>query len=219
MYDVGRARRVCQSFLRAAARLPRRRLAGTNLVYCGAQANRIDGRRRGVPSAGLAAPALEDWQDQIMPLGFLLLVIGFPLLELALLIKLGQVWGVGPVIALVIGTALLGALVLRTQGLAALGRVRDAVEKGRPTAGPLADGMLRAVAGALLIAPGVLTDIAGAALLVPPLRRWIAEHMLARAGEATTVTVEVRDGEIRASRFERPRGRRRCAGDRGVRAA
>lgn len=148
-----------------------------------------------------------------MPLGLLLLVVAYPLLELALLIKLGRMWGVGPTLALVIATGIAGALVLRTQGLAALGRMREAATSGWSAADPLVDGMLRAIAGLLLVAPGVLTDIAGALLLVPPVRRWVAGRMLAGMHTTGDVTIEVsegevREGEARASRFD-PRGRHR----------
>jgi len=110
----------------------------------------------------------------------ILLFTAVPLLELALLIWMGNHVGVVPTIALVLTTGVLGAALARHQGLATWGRFHAALGAGRLPEGELIEGLLILVAGALLITPGLLTDTTGFLLLVPPLR-----HRLARwTGEA-----------------------------------
>lgn len=97
-----------------------------------------------------------------------------PVLELALLIKTGQLIGVWPTVALVVTTALTGALIISRQSLSVLRRTLEAVAEGRPPVAPVLDGLFLLVAGALLLTPGLMTDVVALLLLVPPVRRAIA---------------------------------------------
>lgn len=104
--------------------------------------------------------------------GVLFLVfIAVPFLELALLLKAGQMFGFWPTLALVLGTAILGATLLHRQGLATFRRIFSDFEGGQVPVESVADGAMIMLAGALLLAPGFLTDITGLLLLVPPVRR------------------------------------------------
>jgi len=115
-----------------------------------------------------------------MFLRLLLLFTVVPLLELFLLVKLGTVVGVGPTIALVIFTGVLGAWLARQQGLGVLRRLRAELEAGRLPAGALIDGLLILVAGAVLLTPGLLTDALGFVLLVPPSRAVVRRIVVER---------------------------------------
>jgi UPF0716 protein FxsA len=136
-----------------------------------------------------------------MFLRLLLLFTVVPLLELFLLVKLGTVVGVGPTIALVIFTGVLGAWLARQQGLGVLRRLRAELEAGRLPAGALIDGLLILVAGAVLLTPGLLTDALGFVLLVPPSRavvRRIVVERFARGKEnerPEIIDVEWREDE------------------------
>jgi UPF0716 protein FxsA len=101
-----------------------------------------------------------------------------PVLELALLIKTGQLIGVWPTVALVVTTALTGALIISRQSLSVLRRTLEAVAEGRPPVAPVLDGLFLLVAGALLLTPGLMTDVAALLLLVPPVRRAIARTIM-----------------------------------------
>lgn len=107
----------------------------------------------------------------------LLLFIAVPLAEIAILIKLGEVIGIGATILLVIGTAVLGVSLLKRQGLAALSRARSAMDAGEFPVESVIDGACLLIAGAFLLTPGLLTDTVGFSLLVPAFRlslaRWI----------------------------------------------
>lgn len=90
-----------------------------------------------------------------------------PLVELGLLIKIGNFVGVLPTIALVVFTGALGAWLARSQGLKTLHRVQQEWAGGQIPTDALLDGMLILVAGAVLLTPGLLTDLAGFFLLTP----------------------------------------------------
>jgi len=103
-----------------------------------------------------------------------------PIVEMYLLIKVGGYIGAWPTIALVMVTAVIGVTVLRIQGLATLTRGVGRLNRGELPAREMVEGLLLAVAGALLLTPGFVTDAFGFLLLVPPARRRIAEHVLRR---------------------------------------
>lgn len=116
-----------------------------------------------------------------MPIVLALAFIIFPIVEIALLIKTGQLIGFWPTLGIVIGTGFAGAFLLRQQGFAVANRIGAELKAGRPPLEALADGAMLLVAGAFLLAPGILTDVAGLLLLLPPVRalvrRVIADRM------------------------------------------
>ena len=112
-------------------------------------------------------------------LKLLLLFIIVPLMELALLIKLGSLIGVLDTILLIIFTGAAGAILVRAAGIQCLFTVRQQLQSGMFPADELCNGLLILIAGALLITPGLLTDIAGFALLVPPVRAVIKTRLRA----------------------------------------
>lgn len=105
---------------------------------------------------------------------FLLLFIATPLIELWLLIKVGGVIGAPSTIGLVLLTAVVGVALIRHQGLSTLMRGQQRLDAGELPAGEMAEGMMLACAGILLLTPGFCTDALGFALLIPPLRRRLA---------------------------------------------
>lgn len=115
-----------------------------------------------------------------MRLFFFLLFIAVPLAELALLIKVGEIIGVGATILLVIATAVIGVSLLKRQGLSALEKARKTVEAGDFPVESVVDGACLLVAGAFLLTPGLITDTLGFALLIPALRRGIARWLFGK---------------------------------------
>lgn len=103
----------------------------------------------------------------------LLAIVALPLIEIAVMIKVGQAIGLLPTLGLLVGAAILGVVLLRQQGFSVLIEMRRRVEEGRVPARAVADAMMIGFAAVLLVLPGFLTDIAGIALLLPPLRTLI----------------------------------------------
>lgn len=109
---------------------------------------------------------------------FLLFTV-VPLVELWLLLRIGARIGPGPTLAWVVATGLLGAVLIRSEGIGVLRRILEEVRAGGSTALPLVEGALVLLGGALLVTPGLLTDLTGILLLLPPTRRLLAPHALA----------------------------------------
>ncbi|MEM7343462.1 MAG: FxsA family protein [Chloroflexota bacterium] len=105
----------------------------------------------------------------------LLLFIIIPIIELTLLIQLGQWIGTLPTIGIIFVTGVLGAFLARRQGLQVLARIRGDFGSGRIPADSLSDGAMILVASAVLLTPGVLTDIFGFLCLIPTTRRVIKQ--------------------------------------------
>jgi len=109
-----------------------------------------------------------------------LIFVAIPLLEIVLLIKVGQLIGFWWTVLIVIGTAALGTSLLHRQGLETLRRMTTSVRLGTPPVQPLVEGALLLGAGALLLTPGLITDALGLLLLVPPIRSLIARAFMSR---------------------------------------
>lgn len=108
-----------------------------------------------------------------MLLRLMLLFILIPLIELAILVYLGTIIGALYTVLIVVATGILGAVMSRHQGLAALSRIRSNINSGIMPANELFDGALILAGGLLLLTPGIITDIVGFAVLVPQTRRII----------------------------------------------
>jgi UPF0716 protein FxsA len=106
-----------------------------------------------------------------------ILFIAVPILELWLIIEIGGLIGVVPTLALLLADALLGSLLLRHQGRGAWRRFNQALAERRFPAREVADGLMIAVGGTLLLTPGFITDVFGLFLLIPPTRA-IARRVL-----------------------------------------
>jgi len=119
-----------------------------------------------------------------------LIFVVVPMLELLLLIKIGQSIGALPTVALVVGTALTGAFIISRQSLTVVGRSLEALSNGRTPVEPVLDGLFLLVAGALMLTPGLITDVVALALLVPPLRRRIARAAMRWALRRTQAHLE-----------------------------
>jgi UPF0716 protein FxsA len=100
-------------------------------------------------------------------------LIGVPLVEIALFIKIGGWIGLGPTLALIVLAAVIGALIVRVQGIGVLSRAQRELAQGSLPVVSVFEGLCLVIAGVLLITPGFFTDAIGALLLVPPVRRML----------------------------------------------
>ncbi|MBB5213258.1 FxsA family protein [Microbulbifer hydrolyticus] len=110
----------------------------------------------------------------------LILFIVMPILEMWVLISVGQQIGALPTIGLVLLTAVVGLALLRRQGISTVMRAQQKMQAGEMPAREMAEGIFLAVGGALLLTPGFVTDAIGFACLIPGLRQLILGKLLSR---------------------------------------
>ncbi|HET9302306.1 MAG TPA: FxsA family protein, partial [Propionibacteriaceae bacterium] len=118
------------------------------------------------------------------PLALLaLLLIAIPILEVWLLVQVGQWLGLLPTVLILIVEAVIGVLLMRHEGSRAWKALNDAFTNGKVPTGELADAALILVGGVLLMLPGFLTDIIGFLFLLRwsrPLARKVIAFFVAR---------------------------------------
>ena len=140
-----------------------------------------------------------------MPLFIIFIVI--PLIEIALFVTVGERIGIFATLFLCLVTAMIGAALIRQQGLATLFSARRAMEQGEMPLREIFDGFCLAIAGASLITPGFFTDTIGFLLLIPAVRSWLL-HILPRffdveaVGMSASQTRRARDPYVIDAEFE-----------------
>ncbi|MEO1608608.1 MAG: FxsA family protein [Pseudomonadota bacterium] len=130
------------------------------------------------------------------------------LTELTILITMGRYIGIWWTILIVAGTAFIGTMVLRQQGLRTLAHINKSMARGVPPVEPLVEGFLIVIAGALLLTPGIITDVIGFSLLVPQLRQrvaiWGLERFLIKATVHVRTPKENRETSDRQHQSPQP---------------
>ena len=109
-----------------------------------------------------------------------LLFLLVPLIEIALFIQVGGFIGLWWTLGIVILTAILGAALVRGQGLAVLSQISSSIDQLEDPTEPLVHGAMILFSGALLLTPGFFTDAVGFALLVPGIRSWLFKQIRQR---------------------------------------
>lgn len=122
-----------------------------------------------------------------MPLLLFAIFVAVPIVEIAIFIQVGGLIGLWPTIAIVLGTALLGATLIRVQGFQTWRRAEEAMRRGEPPLGEMLDGVFLLVAALLMVTPGLFTDCIGILLLIPPVRREIGRRVAARLARSANV--------------------------------
>lgn len=111
----------------------------------------------------------------------LLLLFVLPLLEIAVFVEVGDAIGAWPTVGLVVLAAVVGSLLLRTQGLSVLRRAQMAAQRGEAPVGAVFEGFCVVVAAVLLMIPGFISDAIGLLLFVPAVRnrlgRWLLDRL------------------------------------------
>ena len=110
----------------------------------------------------------------------LFLFIVVPIVEIALFVQVGGFLGLWPTIALVLVTAIVGASLVRSQGIATLMSVQRRLQQGELPAQQIIEGVMLAVSGVLLLTPGFMTDALGMVVLLPAPRAMLARQLMSR---------------------------------------
>jgi len=116
-----------------------------------------------------------------------------PLLEIYVLIQVGQVIGAWWTIGLLVADSILGSWLIRREGRRAWQALTTALGSGQMPARELADGALILVGGTLMLTPGFVSDALGL-LMILPFTRPVARRLLTRVVTAHLVTSATRRG-------------------------
>ena len=134
------------------------------------------------------------------------LFLVIPIIEIYLLIQVGGYIGVLPTIALVVLTAVIGASLLRSQGLQTYMRFNQALGEGRVPANEILEGVALLIGGALLLTPGFFTDLIGFFCLLPITRRPVATFLVNRFNPMSGFTSGMNMGGFGSSPSGGPSG-------------
>jgi len=108
-----------------------------------------------------------------------LVFVVVPVVEIYVLIRIGQTIGAWWTVLLLVADGFLGSWLMKHEGARAWTALREAVESRRMPARELADAALILVGGTLLVTPGFVSDIAGL-FCVLPFTRPVARRVLTR---------------------------------------
>jgi len=106
--------------------------------------------------------------------------VAVALIELVVILQVGQVIGTWPTVVLLVADSIFGAWLLKREGRKAWQQFRSALDQMRWPGDEVAQGALVIVGGTLLLTPGFVTDIAGFLLLLAPTRRILARQVRKR---------------------------------------
>lgn len=121
----------------------------------------------------------------------LLLLIVLPLADMYLLLQIAGMIGMVETLLLVVFTGIIGASLIKSEGIAVMQRLHTAVYMDE--AGQAAmEGVLLAGGAIFLLSPGVITDLCGFALVFSWSRQRLATNLRTRLENADSVTVDVR---------------------------
>ena len=113
---------------------------------------------------------------QILFICFLII----PIVEMWVLIEVGSFIGTLFTVGLVLLTAVIGVSLLKKQGLSTFIKANQRMQAGQMPVTEMGEGLMLAVAGALLVTPGFVTDSIGFMLLTPGIRKILAKSMLTK---------------------------------------
>ena len=113
---------------------------------------------------------------------FLILIIGIPLIEIYLFIKIGSVIGAFSTITLIIITALIGIIYARHEGFNTLRSAFSQLVRNEVPIYEIISGAAIAFAAFLLILPGFATDFLGFLLIFPFTRKLIIGRFAKKSG-------------------------------------
>jgi UPF0716 protein FxsA len=111
-----------------------------------------------------------------------------PIVEIYVIIQVGQVIGAWWTILLLVVDSIFGAWLIGHEGRRAWQSLNTALSSGQMPARELADGALILIGGTLMLSPGFVTDILGI-LLILPFTRPVARRVLTRVASRRILDV------------------------------
>jgi UPF0716 protein FxsA len=139
----------------------------------------------------------------MLALVFLLVIV--PVVELAVFVQIASSFGVWNTVAVLLAISLIGAWIVKHQGMAVWRRAQMQMNAGRVPSKEVVDGFLILCAGGLLLVPGFVTDAIGLLLLLPPVRSGLRALVTRRWSGRVQVIRATHTGPIDTTATEQPR--------------
>lgn len=139
-----------------------------------------------------------DWVFALLILAFLVV----PIVELYLFVQVSSAIGFGWALFWIVAVSVIGAALVKREGMGALRRANDKVAQGQVPTDELINGILIVAAGALMLTPGFLTDVIGVLLLLPPTRAILRVSLRSRFAAGPIVVggfrrvADIRGGDV-----------------------
>lgn len=124
------------------------------------------------------------------------LIVVAPLVELYVIVQVGQNIGLLPTIALLIAVSAVGTSLIKREGIKVYREFVAAIQRGEEPAEQMVHGVCLLAAGVLMLAPGFMSDAISIALLVSPTRQLIVKLVLRRSAAKVTVIRATHTGPI-----------------------
>ena len=131
---------------------------------------------------------------QVMRLLLVAILLGFPLLEAVVLVRLSETLGWW-IVAWVVLAACAGMALIKEARFAMVARLAAGLAQGEFSIVALTDSARTVVAGLLLIFPGVVSDLIALTLLLLPGPRFVSDSASRREAEGTLI-----EGDFRRTR-------------------
>ena len=110
-----------------------------------------------------------------------------PIVEIALLVHVGDIIGGWNTIGFVLLTAFVGAYLVKREGISTLTQAQQKMQQGTMPGNEMAQGLLLVIAGVLLVTPGFVTDAVGFLFTLPPTRKLLAKYLMAKMANSQSV--------------------------------
>jgi len=118
---------------------------------------------------------------------FALLFLVVPIVELYVILQVSHAIGALNTIGVLILDSIIGAWLMKREGLGVLRRLQSKLEGGEMPGTELVDGFLILFGGALMLTPGFVTDIVGMIAILPPTRA-VLRKLLAKRFKSAVIS-------------------------------
>jgi UPF0716 protein FxsA len=124
------------------------------------------------------------------------LVVVLPLIELYVIVQVGQSIGLLPTIVLLIAISAIGTSLVKREGIKVYQDFTATLQRGEEPSTQIVQGFCILAAGVFLLAPGFISDVLAISLLLPPTRALVVAIMSRRHKDGITVIRATHTGPI-----------------------
>ena len=124
------------------------------------------------------------------------LVVVLPLIELYVIVQVGQSIGLLPTIVLLIAISAIGTSLVKREGIKVYQDFAATLQRGEEPSSQIVQGFCILAAGVFLLAPGFISDVLAISLLLPPTRALVVAIMSRRHKDGITVIRATHTGPI-----------------------